>query len=198
VIAFVEDLAKEHLHVEQVLPALLKIWPDGHAQVADRLRRGLVSSDPGQARASLAGLWQWLAESDSLGLTTPPSDLLHELGSIICSRRQTALDTALDAAAKLLDDEQSPNREMLRTPEFLNMLAVGLSYLEVETTYRLDSQVSASGIPYDLVPEHRAKAARLAAVLSKHTGQESEVLRRWLESARIDPLPEVRNAVRID
>lgn len=194
VLGFVGDIERSGVPVGTVLPALLLLRPDDETAV--RLRHDLASAETDRYLSALRGLIYWLENQLSPQrpegapqLPPLPLGLLQELGTIIAWRRQPGLLHALDAVMTIL----------LHFPEtvdeqFRRSLGIGLEYLLTETTYRVVEGEGGS-IPYDEVPNYRARAAQVAASLHAGFGETLPVIERWLEAARADPLPEVREAV---
>jgi hypothetical protein len=116
-------------------------------------------------------------------------DLIQELGSIIAGRRQPGLWYALDAARNILRDHPDAVDD-----RFKRSVLTGLDYLLPEAAYRAWGGEQ-DRIPYDRVPDYRARAAEIALILSRETGYQSDVTRQWLYEATNDPLPGVRRAV---
>jgi hypothetical protein len=179
--------------VEPVLPALLHLHPEREQATASRLRRALSSHDEKKQRAALSGLLNWLQNQAASPLAVRgyqlprmPENLLQELGSIIANRRQPGLLAALGAAITVL--EHFPQRANRR---FIDSLTDGLDSLLIETQYRANDE-PVGQVPYEDIPTYRMYAARLASLLSGVRGGKSEGVNRWIDAARIDPLPEIR------
>src|SRR5262249_39425110 len=109
--------------------------------------------------------------------------------SIVANRRQPGLLATLVFTITIL--EHFPQRANRR---FIESLTVGLDSLLVETQYRANDE-PVGQVPYEDAPTYRMFAARLANLLAGVRGGRSEVVDRWIEAARTDPLPEVRQAV---
>jgi hypothetical protein len=196
VMEFVDDMDSRNVAVEPVLPALLHLDPGRVRATASRLRRALAAHDEKKQRAALNGLASWLRNQTGSPLAVRgyqlprmPENLLQELGSIIANRRQPGLLVALEAAITVL--ERFPHRA---NRGFIDSLRVGLDSLLAETEYRANDEPGGQ-VPYEAVPTYRMLAARLANLLAGVRGGRSEVVDRWIEAARTDPLPEVRQAV---
>lgn len=196
VIDLVTEMETRGVPIEPVLPALLHLDRRRQKEISSRLRRGLATHDVRRQRAALSGLASWLRNQDQSPLAIRgyhlppmPEDLLQELGSIIANRRQPGLLAVLQYAIIIL--EHFPKRANRR---FIDSLTVGLDSLLVETQYRTNDE-PAGQVPYEDVPDYRMFAARLANLLTGVRGGRSEVVDRWIETASMDPLPEVREAV---
>jgi len=195
VLNLVADMEQYGTAVEAVLPALLLLRQDPEA--APRLRRGLASADRARYVSALRGLIHWLeyqpplgGQGEALALPPPPQDLLHELGGIIAGRRQPDLIYALDAAGAILKQSNDTIDE-----QFRQSLVIGLEYLFSETAYR-SAEDPGERIPYDEVPIYRAKSAHIATLLHSKFHETAASIQKWIETAKSDPLPEVREVAR--
>jgi hypothetical protein len=192
----VAEVEERNLPFEAILPALVQLNPEAERVTANRLRRSLATQDEKRQRAALRGIMTWLRNQVGFsiairGYRLPrfPEDLLQELGSRVANRRQPGLQLSLEAAISVL--RRFPERANRR---FIQSLTLGLDYLLEETQYRVDD-LPISPIPAANTPAYRRLAAQLAGLLARHPRGRSEVVERWLEVAREDPLPEVRHAV---
>ena len=171
------------------LPLLAgEIGLDGD-QVESRLRQALVSTDKLAVDAAIDGVFEWAKWEKARKLGEIPHDLLNELANIISSRRRPGLRVAL-RVAKLI---------VRRRPELINgrtitLLRIGLDYLSTETRYEpYPDEPPARTITYLEVPGFREEAAALAIALQNVAGlQNDQVIRKWVEQACNDPLPELR------
>ena len=114
----------------------------------------------------------------------PPDDLVREVGIAIASRRSTAITEALQAAWWIFDKGNESHKDAIR-----QLVEDGLNYLATELSYG-----RAHEDPDDL-PLLRLFCAQLAMTMKKNGLDQHPAVARWLEIAREDPLPEVRNAV---
>lgn len=72
----------------------------------------------------------------------------------------------------------------------------GLDYLLTEAAYTNKAK-EVGTIKYEDIPGIRSEAVELARCLSDLGDANNEVVRRWLEAASADPLPEVRRAAEL-
>ena len=191
------DLVQEFENCNQsvgaLVPALLFVRADFDA--AGRLRRDVASNDEDVHLSALRGLIYWLDyqplqdTSISNMIPLPPSDLLHELGNIVEVRRQPGLLYALDAVRNILRHFSS-----FADDQFRRSVTTGLEYLLSETEYRAFATEN-ERVPFDLTPAYREQAAGIARLLADGQAQPPEPIQKWIETARRDPLPQVRRAV---
>ena len=165
---------------------VVKINPSRTPEVATALRVGLTSDDDRLAKNAASGLRRWLeATSDTESeIPQPPDDLVREIGIAIASRRNTLVDEALSLAAWIFSYGRASHKESIQ-----QLVEDGLRYLAPELRYSREHENP------DVIPLRRQRCAELAAAMSKCGMNENSVVRSWLEEAREDPLPEVRQAV---
>jgi hypothetical protein len=198
IVELVNDIDARQVPVERILPALLRLKPDAEKATASRLRRSFATSDEQRQRAALAGLTSWLRNQVDSSVATKgyqlprvPDDLLQELGARVANRRQPGLGLVLETAVVVLRGFRE--RVNLR---FIRALTIGLEYLLVETQYRLDDE-STDQIAAADIPMYRMRGAQIAGLLARMPHGRSDVVQKWLEAARDDPLPEIRHAIDI-
>lgn len=197
ILQFVEDVRESGLPVGSVLPATLFVRPVGDVkEISSLLRREFAHADVGFCLSALRGLNHWAELSHPLrgrptGFPAIPVDLLREVGTTVAARRPGVVRLAIQASVWILKRlREGADRR------FRDSLLDGLNYLFPEATYS-DKATGTGSIKYEEIPAVRCEAVELAKCLSDLGGQGHEVVRRWLESARTDPLPEVRRAAEI-
>ena len=155
------------------------------AEVATALRVGMTSNEQDLAADAVEGVRLWIeATLDTESNTpSPPDDIVREIGISIASRRSPVLPGALATARWIFANGKPVHKEAIR-----QLAQDGLNYLVEELRY--DRKHDAP----EEVPLQRLFCAQLAAAMSKD-GVQHPAVARWLETAREDPLPEVRNAV---
>ena len=180
------QLTADNLPAFGLAAGLVKINPERTPEVATALRVGVTSDDDQLATNAVLGLHQWLeaASDPESKIPQPPDDLVREVGIAIASRRNTVVEVALQSAAWIFDSGQDAQREAIQ-----HLVEDGLRYLAQELRYDREHENP------DVVPRRRLYCAKLAAVMSKRGLHESPTVASWLEMAREDPLPEVRQAV---
>ena len=194
------EMEQSGLCVLTALPMTLYIDPNSYNEVAKKLRDGLNSMEETKAENSIIGLFYWLVHSARQKIPIPPLDLGNELINRVVARRQPALNVAIRYLAVLV----------WRLPQLFNesqmdSVSIALEYLikETELPSRRDQETSnnfSSMIPTKDLPEYRALSASLAYwlfVQYKNTEKEiPQILLKWQEICKNDPLPEVKRAWR--
>ena len=165
---------------------LVKVTPNHTREVATALRIGVTSDDYELARNAVFGIHQWLeaASDPESKVPEPPEDLVLEIGIAIASRRNTVITAALQLAAWIFDKGQESHKETIQ-----QLVEHGLRYLAQELRYDREHENP------DEIPRKRLYCAELAAAMAKCGLDENPAVVPWLEIAKDDPLPEVRNAV---
>jgi hypothetical protein len=187
----VEDLRAACFPVEGIYPALAHLQPERLQDFADRLRQGLASGQRRTSEAAVHAVWWWLHEGHDLSLPEPPEDLVREIALVISLRRSSSLNLALSAAEWIL--LHASNRAGQR---FVDLIAEGLSYLLEEAKYdALPERTAESSFAREEISDVRSRCARLALAATR-TENDRPVFQEWIRQARLDPLPEVRTALR--
>ena len=187
-----DDLRKAFKYA--VMPGLLKSLPARFDDIVSKIRVGMASDDELEVYRAMQALDSWLVESADglLSGLSPPSDLVYEIGVVIATRRKAALTSALGSARRIFNNGTQEHRETV------GQLALqGLNYLADELRYERRHPVglqSRRGAGDD-VPTLRLLCVQLAAAMAKRGFGCETTVTHWLEISRIDPLPEVRNAV---
>ncbi len=183
--AKVDDLDERRDHnvrAYPLYPELSRLFPGKKSLLIDRLRRSLVSDNSDDARMGVMAISTWV--HDAMGspqqFDMPDSELIHEIGIAIAARRLTILKVALDFARWLFRRGPDDWKALLASD-----CAHGLAALFEEATY------ARQDVPFD-VPGMRAACMRLARSMNEAGYGESEAVRRWLQAAKDDPLPELR------
>ncbi len=179
------DRAKDdEVRAFALYPALARIRPEKRTELVNRLRRALVADRENEARLAVVALFNWLSERGRAPdrAASDLDDLVREVGFAVAARRIAILRPALDLARWIFSD--GPDR--LRA-EIAKDVDHGLVALLQEASYERSDQ------RFD-VPEMRAACIRLATAMAATPFRASEGVMLWLESAKDDPLPEVRNA----
>lgn len=171
----------------ELTPGLVRTMPDSFYEITTWLRMGLASDDDDRARSAMSGLFSWAVTSDrdETSLRPPPDDMIREVGLVIASRRINVLPEALRLAKWVFDKGTTHRREALYP-----LVLQGLEYLAKDLQYdRRSSHEPALDLPL-----LRWLCAQLAQSMAQRGFKDETVVGLWLESAREDPLPEVRNA----
>ena len=178
----VDDLRKAFKYA--VMPGLLNSLPARFDDIVSKIRVGMASDDELEVYRAMQALDSWLVESadGSLSALPAPSDLVHEIGVMIATRRKAALTSALGSARRIFNNGTQEHRDTV------GQLALqGLNYLAAELRYERGSG--------DEVPTHRLLSIQLVAAMAKCGFGDEPAVTRWLEIGRNDPLPEVRSAL---
>ena len=166
---------------------LLKVLPHRSKEIVQLMRMGMASDDKSIATDAMQGLWYWLDVSADcvLELPPPPIDLVREIGVIIATRRKAALARALQTANWVFKKCGLEQRNVIG-----ELVSQGLHYLAQELRYdgKHDPQADAD------VPVLRWGCTQLALTMSECDFGDDPAVVKWVESAREDPLPEVRHA----
>lgn len=181
----IQRLNESEFPARAVLVGLSKALPERFEDIAQSIRMGLAADDEKTAQNAVAALKFWLHfEKDAeVGLNPPPIDLVKEIGVIIANRRRVALIQALNIARWAYKEGSSEYRSAIGS------LAVqGLDYLEEELRYNVSNEEDSN------VPLLRSKSVQLAIAMAEYGFDSKPAVARWIESAKDDPLPEVRYA----
>ena len=165
---------------------LVKTSPEGTNEVAKALRVGLTSDDDETASNAVRGIYRWLAATSDLEskVPQPPEDLVLEVGIAIASRRNAVIVAAMQLAEWIYGNGQDSHKETIQ-----QLVDHGLTYLAQELRYDHPHDNS------DEIPRKRFYCAKLAVAMGKCGLGESPAVVTWLEMAKEDPLPEVRQAI---
>ena len=179
-------LIESQIPVFELAPSIVKTIPTRLADVATMLRVGMTSDTGVSATNATSGTLLWLSESSEPTSRTPtiPDDLVREIGVSIAFRRSASLAGALQGARIIFDNGAEASKEIIR-----HSVLDGLDYLRTELSYDRAHDTT------EEVPWLRLLCVRLAVAIAKNGQDQHPVVARWLEIAKEDPLPEVRNAV---
>ncbi|MDB5318342.1 MAG: hypothetical protein JWO24_4186 [Rhodospirillales bacterium] len=170
-------------------PGLARAFPERAEELQHGLRAGLVSAEPSIVSEALIGLYRWMdAAQDHRDIPEVASDLIMEIGSIVAARRPGAVARALEVARWIFDE--GPIRARVLIAPACDR---GLGYLLTEASYEAELRTS------DEQDFHaallRRNSVELALAMAACNESPAEGIRRWLEIAAEDPLPEVRNLI---
>ena len=171
----------------RLFASISKFLPDRLDEIAMSMRIGLASDNVALAEAAVLGLLAWLeGASEKVSQTPkPPADLVREIGVIIATRRKGGLIQALQVARWIFSNGSSAQRDAIS-----QLTLEGLRYLMEELRYDRDH-----GEDGDIeIPLLRWGCAHLALAMSASEYEADPTVKKWVQVAQDDPLPEVRHA----
>ena len=171
------------------IPSLSMVLKNRSAELIQTLKLGMLSPVQDIAEVALISLNQWIFHSNELTshIDAPPDELIHEVGIMIAIRRKNTLRIALHIAKLIFEKGSNIQKQKIQ-----DMTLRGLSYLLEELRYDWDD----AELKNDL-PDLRNYSVQLALSMLKHGILDSDTIRQWIQTAKSDPLPELRNAVEI-
>lgn len=172
----------------RLIPGLIGAMPDRYEELAEFMKLGLFSEEPKLAVGAMYGLSHWLigqAET-AISLEAPPEELVREIGIIVATRREVSLEAALQVARWVFEDGTETHREAIH-----RLILQGLDGLAKELSYGREGIQES----YDL-PRLRLLCVQLSLAMANRGLEHNPTVYQWLESAKTDPLPEIRYAAR--
>ena len=121
-----------------------------------------------------------------MNVPQPPNDLVREIGIAIAVRRQSLLASVLDLAQWLLKEGKEDYHSLIVAES-----EHGLGCLLEEASY----QRTCNEAEELNVPLLRRNCVHLALAMTQLGFGNNTAVRGWIDSAREDPLPEVRHAL---
>ena len=181
-----QQLVANDLPAYILAAGLVKTNPEHTQGIATLLRIGITSNDEQMAADAVWGIHHWLeaASDPSTETPGPPEDLVREIGIAIASRRNTVIVAAMQLAAWIFESGRDTDKEAIK-----NLASDGLRYLAQELRYDREHESA------DEIPTKRLYCVELAVAMANSGMSDDPAVARWLETAREDPLPEVRQAV---
>ena len=186
---------------EQRFEQLMALYADAHASsvvialpfftgvndritnlVASLIRKGMRGHSSGEVMWSAHALYQWTSLAAADKAPKPPENLFMQLGNLIESKRNVGLTALLWTAGELLTKNWLPASEVKILVECLPDLFHSVDYKNIDPTS--EEAVTASLI--------KAQCVGLTLKLAKESPDQALV--DLIETARADPLPEVRFA----
>jgi len=166
------------------MPAFLDTVPDLAGDLATLIRRALVGSYGHRVGNGVTALRKWATLVQNGSDVALPGNLIDQLVATIETRHEHGLPALLYTARYFLERNLIPAEGVARLLSALEDLRLETQYIDTDTTSR-------RAISLSLV---RAECVRLAHVMKSQIG-ENETLGQWIEAGKLDPLPEVRNAL---
>ena len=181
-----QELVARDLPAYDLAAGLVRTNPERADAIATLLRVGITSNDDEMAANAVSGIHHWLeAASDPRAETPdPPEDLVREIGFAIASRRNTVIVAAMQLAAWIFENGQDADKQAIK-----NLASHGLRYLGQELQYDREHEKP------DEIPEKRLYCVELAVAMANSGIDDDPAVTHWLETAKEDPLPEVRQAI---
>lgn len=181
-------LENDQISCYRLYPPLIAKQPDLADPLISRLKTGIAGDDPDSSSNALHALAFWLSLAETGHANLPPNHLLEEVGLAIYLRREPVLAIALQFATLVFEKQPEV---AIRT--ISDRALMGLDYLFNATRY---DQAIESGLTERIdVPLVRYYCVKLAIAMTKIGYSDHPVLSRWIDDAKDDPLPEVRNQV---
>ena len=184
-----QTLNESQVPILAMAVSVVKATPSRLTDVVTILRVRMTSDERELATDAVEGVRLWIETTldPGSGILPPPDDLVREIGIAIASRRSPAMPSALGAAQWMFRRGEKSHKEVI-----LRLALDGLRYLAEELRYDREHDNP------EAVPSQRLLCAKLAAAMARDGLDQEPAVALWLEIAREDPLPEVRNAVALD
>ena len=184
----VEDLHDAQLGAEGVpafgiLPGIWRSAPELLDDIDVTMKKGLASDDAQMASSAFGALHFWLERQSDESPPPPMEQWVREVGVAIAVRRQAA-GKALDVAKWVFEQGRTDHRDVIR-----GLVVAGMGYLLEQLRY---DRETAEANDLD-VPLMRWRCIRVARAIAAERSDTPDVVRRWLELGKDDPLPEVRH-----
>ncbi len=166
------------------LPEISRLDASKSPKVVQLIHRGLLSSDDDTAVFSIHAVHHWISASKEGTLQPCPRELISAAIAMVATRKEAGLLQALYLSTSLVSDRNISDDDQSR-------LIDALSALRQETAYEFWRAENPRTPTMTLV---RAQCVRLANSFRK-VGIAHPTILGWIEDAKIDPMPEVRNAL---
>ena len=191
----VRSLCHDEVPAYELVPGILNSAPAQLEDLGWALRLGLAGTESKQLVSAAHGLFLWLEAVKNGGSPLPPVPVavLREIGVIVANRRWGALPRALEVSEWVFSEGTDEQQKVLREP-----LLDGLRRLLEELVYEEDVDqhpfIKRPWVDHEEVdvPLLRWRCAQTARAMEAAGFGDESVVRRWLEQAEEDPLPEVR------
>jgi hypothetical protein len=182
----VDILVNDGIPCYVIYPSLLSHHPEFSESLIDHLKSGIIGDDSDFAVDAINGLFFWMSLAETGHAELTPSEIIEQIGLTIYLRHEPVLAQALQFAALLFEKQPDLAKKTIG-PHVL----LGLSYLFKSCDYR---QAIDSGLADRIdIPFVRCNCTELAIAMLKGVYSRKTVLLKWIEAAKVDPLPELRN-----
>jgi len=184
----VDTLVNDGIACYVIYPPLLSHRPEFSEKLIDHLKSGIIGDNEDFAVGAINGLFYWLSLAETGHAKLPPAEIIEEIGLSIYFRHEPVLSRALHFAALLFEKQPDLAKKTIGKHVLL-----GLSYLFESCDY---GQAIDSGLVDRIdIPFVRRNCVKLAIEMLKGVYSENTGLLKWIEVAKNDPLPELRNMV---
>jgi len=184
----VDTLVNDGIACYKIYPPLLSHRPAFSESLIDHLKSGIIGDDPDFAVDAINGLFFWMSLAETGHAKLPPVEIIEETGLTIYLRHEPVLAQALQFAALLFEKQPDLARKAIGQHVLL-----GLTCLFESCDY---NQAIESGLADRIdIPFVRCNCVELAIAMLKGAYSRNAVLLKWIEAAKDDPLPELRNQV---
>jgi hypothetical protein len=150
--------------------------------IASLIRKGMRGQSSKEVSWSTHALYEWKRLASVDAVPNPPESLFRQLGNLIESKRRVGLASLLWTACELIKKHWLPLAEVNILVECLPELFQEMDYKNIDPTS--EEAVTASMI--------REQCVRLTLELLRESPRQNLI--DLIESAKVDPLPEVRFA----
>jgi hypothetical protein len=182
----IDILVNDGIPCYRIYPSLILHGPEHAENLVDHLKFGITGDDPYFAVNAINGIAFWMSLAETGHAELPPEEIIEDIGLAIYLRHEPVLAQALELAKLLFEDQfdlakKTIGQHVLRG---LNHLFESCAYeraIETGLADRID------------VPFVRSGCAELAIAMFKEVYFGNPVLVKWIEAAKNDPLPELRN-----
>jgi hypothetical protein len=184
----VDTLVNDGIACYIIYPPLLSHSPEFSNSLIDHLKSGIIGDDQNFAVDAVNGLVYWMSLAETGHTELPPAEIIEEIGLTIYLRHEPVLAQALEFAALLFEKQHDLAKKAIG-----QHVLSGLACLFESCDY---GQAIESGLADRIdIPFVRRSCTKLATVMLKDVYSGNTVLIKWIEAAKDDPLPELRNLV---
>jgi len=184
----VDILVNDGIACYVIYPPLLSHRPQFSESLIGHLKSGIIGDDQDFAVDAVNGIVYWMSLAETGHAELPPAEIIEEIGLTIYLRHEPVLAQALQFAALLFEKQPDLAKNTIG-PHVLS----GLNRLFDSCDYR---QAIESGFADRIdIPFVRRSCAKLAIAMLKGEYSGNTALLKWIEAAKDDPLPEIRNLV---
>ncbi len=166
-----------------MLPGIWRSAPELLDDIDVTMKKGLASDDVRMANSAFGALRIWLEPRSDESPPSPLEQWVREVGVAVAVRRQAA-GAALDVAKWIFEQGRTDHRDVIR-----DLVVTGMGYLLEQLRYDRET-AGTDGLD---IPLTRWRCVRVARAIAAERSDAPDIVRRWLELGKGDPLPEVRH-----